>query len=224
MIKRRHTNHYERKMQSNRVEYSTAAGVYCTTHGFKVPFCMPELSSSNIINHCFHVDNDEGESGICYDMIIGRDVMVQLGHTDNFKRQVLQWDGTTVHMKESRNLLGKSNLTKREICKVIIQNAEAASTQEDTERMVKILNRTYSKVNMRQVVNASQLNDEETTLLLSLLKDVEDLFDGTLGDWATEPVDLELKADTKPFNRRYYPVPRFNKEKFRKELQTLVEI
>ena len=76
MIKRRHTKHYERKMWSNRVDYSTAAGVYCTTHDVKVPFCMPELSGIKIIIHRFRVDKDEGESGIGYDMIIGRDLMV----------------------------------------------------------------------------------------------------------------------------------------------------
>ena len=76
-------------MRSNRVQYSTATGVYGTKHDVKVRFCMTELSGSKVIDHRFHVDNDEGESGICYDMIIGRDVMVQLGHTDNFKRQVL---------------------------------------------------------------------------------------------------------------------------------------
>ena len=64
-------------------------------------------------------------------------------------------------MKESGNLLGQPNLTKLEICKVRIQTAEAASTREDTERMVKILNITYSKVDLRQVFNASQLNCEE---------------------------------------------------------------
>ena len=40
------------------------------------------------------------------------------------------------------------------------------------------------------------------------LEDFEDLFDGTLGEWATEPVNLELKLDTKQFNSRYFPVPR----------------
>ena len=40
MIKIRHTKPYERNMRSNRVEYSTAAGVYCTTHDVKIPFCM----------------------------------------------------------------------------------------------------------------------------------------------------------------------------------------
>ena len=50
------------------------------------------------------------------------------------------------------------------------------------------------------------------------------MFDGTLGGWVTEPVDLELKPDSRPFNSIYYPVPRINKEIFRKELKGLVEI
>ena len=80
--------------------------MYCNTHDVKVPFCIPEFSSSNIINHLFHGNNDKGKSGIGYDMIIGRDLMVQLGLTADFKRQVLQWDGATVHMKDPRSLLG----------------------------------------------------------------------------------------------------------------------
>ena len=61
-------------------------------------------------------------------------------------------------------------------------------------------------------------------MLLSLLEDFEEYFYGLLGDWATEPVDLELKPDSEPFNSRYYPVPRINKETFRRELKRLVEI
>ena len=38
MIKRRHNKHYRRKMRYNKVEYSTDAGVYCTTHDVKVTF------------------------------------------------------------------------------------------------------------------------------------------------------------------------------------------
>ena len=73
-------------MRSNKEEYRTAVGVYCTTHGVKVPFCMPEFSSRNIINNFSHVDNNEGESGIGYDIVIGRDLVVQLGLTADFKR------------------------------------------------------------------------------------------------------------------------------------------
>ena len=42
-------------------------------------------------------------------MIIGRDLMVQLGLVVDFKSQFFQWDGTTVHMKETSGLLGKSD-------------------------------------------------------------------------------------------------------------------
>ena len=91
--------------------------------------------------------------------------------------------------------------------------------------MIKILDSTYAKADPKQVVdNANQLNSEERTLLLSFFEDFEDLFDGTLGDWATESVDLELKPDSKPFNSKYSSVPRINKETFRKELKRLLEI
>ena len=102
-------------MRSNKVEYSTADGMYCTTHGIKVPFCMSEFSSSEIINHNFNVNNYEVNSCIVYDMIIGRDLLVQLVLTADFKCKVLQWDGATVHMKEPSGWLGKSDLAKREM-------------------------------------------------------------------------------------------------------------
>ena len=92
-----------------------------------------------------------------------------------------------------------------------MQTAEPASTQEATERMVKILDSTYAKSDLEQLVNASQMNGEERTLLLIFLGDFEDLCDGTLGNWSTDFVDLELNPDSKLFNSRYYPVPRIDK-------------
>ena len=86
--------------------------------------------------------------------------------------------------------------------------------------MVKILDSTYAKSDLMKLDdNATHLNDEERTQLLSLH---EDLFCGILGDWATEHVDLEIKPGSKPFNSRYYPVPRINKDKCCKELKSLV--
>ena len=77
-------------------------------------------------------------------MIIGCDLMVQLCLMAKFKRQVLQWDGATIHMKEPRNLLGQSNITKSKMREVAMQIAEPSSTRGATERMVKILDRTYA--------------------------------------------------------------------------------
>ena len=88
--------------------------------------------------------------------------------------------------------------------------------------MVKILNSTYAKADLKQVAdNAIQLNSEERTQLLIILEDFKELFDATLGYWDTEPVGLELKPGYKPFNGRYYPVPIINKEIFCKDLKRL---
>ena len=87
--------------------------MYYKTHDVKVPFFMPEFSRSKISNHCSHVNNDKGGSGMGYDMIIGRGLMVKLGLTGGFNNQVLQWDGATVHMKEPSGLLGKYDLNRR---------------------------------------------------------------------------------------------------------------
>ena len=62
-------------------------------------------------------------------MIIGHVLMVQLGLASKFKRQVLQWDGATVHMKESSGLLGQSDLNNFEMDEVVMQTSNPASTR-----------------------------------------------------------------------------------------------
>ena len=81
----------------------------------KVPFSMPEFSSRNFITYRYHIDNAEGDAGVCYDMIIGRGIMVQIGPKTYFLHKVLKWDETLVHMKEPVILLGKPNSTQCEM-------------------------------------------------------------------------------------------------------------
>jgi len=80
------------------------------------------------------------------------------------------------------------------------QTAEPIATQEATERIVRILNSKYKKADLDQEVaaGAEELDKPQQQKLLSLLKDFEDLFDGTLGNWNTEPIDIELKPEHKP--------------------------
>ena len=102
MINIKHTKHYEYNIFSNKLEYSTAAGVYCTTPNVKVPFYMPEFSSSKIINRRFHIDNDKGESGIGYNMFIVGDLMLHLGLADDFS--VKSFNGMALLYLIRRNL------------------------------------------------------------------------------------------------------------------------
>ena len=74
------------------------------------------------------------------------------------------------------------------------------------------------------VINATQLSDEEQTQLLGLFKDFEESFGGTLGDWYIETVNLESNPDSKPFNLKFYPVPRIDKVAFCNKLKRLMKI
>ena len=50
--------------------------------------------------------------------------------------------------------------------------------------------------------------------MLHLLKNFEDLFNGTLGKWNTEPVEIKLNQDAKLLSSRYDLVTHINKEIF----------
>ena len=74
-------------------------------------------------------------------------------------------------MKEPSNLIGQKYLTIYDMCEVAIQTEEPFYTREATERLVKILDSTYTKVYLEQLAaNATHMNAEERTQLIRLLK------------------------------------------------------
>ena len=55
--------------------------------------------------------------------------------------------------------------------------------------------------------------------MLKLLKQIEELSDGTLGACKTDPVDYKLKEDLNPICSIPYPVPKVHKEMFKNEVK-----
>ena len=84
---------------------------------------------------------------------------------------------------------------------------EPKSTLEATQRVVKILDAKYEKSDLNAVVtdNCKHLSVPDQEKLLKLLTEFEDLFDGTLGDWDTEPVLLKVKEGAKPYHHMPFP-------------------
>ena len=56
---------------------------------------LPELWDTRIVEWTAHVTNQKSN----YDMIIGRDVLTELGISLNFKDMTMQWDTAIVPMK-----------------------------------------------------------------------------------------------------------------------------
>ena len=59
---------------------------------------------------------------------------------------------------------------------------------------------------------------------LNLLRQYEDLFDGTLHDFHPEPVYLNLKKDTVPKHHKPFPVLKIYEAMFRNDLNRLCKI
>ena len=68
------------------------------------------------------------------------------------------------------------------------------------------------------------LTKDQQQKLQALLERYEDLFDGTLGKWNEEPVQLELKEGAEPYHARPFPVPRCHADTLKMEVERLVKI
>ena len=89
-----------------------------------------------------------------------------------------------------------------------------SSMQQATHQVVHILGAKYEKADLQSVgsANSTHLSLHNLNKLLELLRQYEELFDGTLGDWNTEAISFELKEGTKPYHDRSFSVPRVHKE------------
>jgi len=148
-------------------------------------------------------------------------LLIEYGLIMNFEDRTMSWNGNVVPMRS----LTDERPNRRQLRAILTRSQEPESTQNATNRVMKILDANYEKADLDKMVQgATQLNGIEKRQLHELLYKFEDLFDGTLGCWETNPVKLELKEGEKPHNSRYYPMPRIHKETFRKELLRLCEI
>ena len=96
---------------------------------------------------------------------------------------------------------------------------------EATERASGMLDAKYEKADIpAEVEQNSHLSEGEKKALRDLLFRFEHLFDGTLGDWQTDPVNLELKTDAKPYHAKAFPVPHIYEQSLKTEVQRLCDL
>jgi len=62
---------------------------------------------------------------------------------------------------------------------------------------------------------------EQQEKLLSILNKHKSLFDGTLGEWKEESLNIELKEGVKPYHARAFPIPKIHEKTLRMEVERL---
>ena len=155
-----------------------------------------------------------------YDMIIGRDLLHELGIDFSFSKQLMVWDNATVAMKTSDYL---SERIMDEFEKELQFMHDPETTE--IERIQQTLDVKYAPADLEAECDKSEaLTNEQKESLHSLLLKYEDLFDGTLGTWQTEPIELELKPEAKPYHGKPYPVPHSQEKKLKQEVEFLCDL
>lgn len=123
-----------------------------------------------------------------YDVIIGQDLMQELGIMINFTRDIYIWDRAELPMKSR-------DMTSEEAFHINKPNSVAS----DIDHIQKILDAKYEPANLDEVVDGiTYLNPMEKTKLHRLLRKHENPFDGTLGKWVGKPYEIELKEGATP--------------------------
>jgi len=96
----------------------------------------------------------------------------------------------------------------------------------DVPKSTELLDEKYEKAKFPEIIknNCSYLSSNKQVKLLEVLTEFEDLFDGTLGDWKTEPISFELKEGSKPYHCRDFPIPQVHTDILLKEIKRLIEL
>ena len=95
-----------KQCKNTRTTWTTKAGVFKTEKTVKAKFKLPEFFQNCDIQWKLHVDQSDPKD-TAYDMIIGRDILHELGIDLLFSQGVMQWEGATVPMRDPKWLNSK---------------------------------------------------------------------------------------------------------------------
>ena len=115
----------------------------------------------------------------------------------DFQQMKITIDHNTVPMRSTNSFLDSKALNNFHR-----DHLEPTSTKDSTKRTVEILDVKYEKANLAEIVSkhCTHLSSQQHNKMFHLLTKYEELFDGTLGDFKTDPVRLRLKKDAKPYH------------------------
>ena len=163
----------------------TGAGAINTKRECNLKFKLDEFSTSKEVNWNFHADKTEmSKDSLGYDMIIGLDLLCELGLIINCEEKVVEWQDLKIPMTTPVTKFKN----KKQLRAVLESTQEPESTKSERSRLVKILDADYKPADIDDIVmKADNLNKEQKDSLRILLNKYKNLFDGSLGDFNVPP-------------------------------------
>ena len=143
-------------------------------------------------------------------MIIGADLLSELGVEINFNTQRIIWEGIEIPMKEKHIISDLQNATA-----IYYHSIEPTVLKEAEARQTRILDADYSAIALDDYAHMeTHLNKEQQNKLICSQQKYPKLFRGGLGILNIPPVHLELR----PLNKDEKPYHRVRQEKTKRQI------
>ena len=192
--------------EKDRTVYRTHTGKFVSNSAASVAMRMVEFEeNSNItIEHKFQVDEITNPKKCQYDMIIGSDLMWNMGLDISYRRERVEWLDDYIPLKEL------DTLKDRQVCEMLYSvHTDAPILKEMEERQNRILDADYSKVDIPSMVAELQISDESKRKLKTTLEKFPELFGGGLGCLkGIKPASIKLTDGAEPYKGRHYNTPK----------------
>ncbi len=196
---------------SNVQEWVTPAGTMSTQGTCRSRMIMHEFHEKRQIEWDFHIADDLGP----YDMIIGRDMLTDLGIDLRFSDHTVYWDDSEISFRDRDDPNEQQSFAL---------NIDDPISVEESMSANAIRANDYKAADLHQVTrDLKHLSSDKQDLLLDVLNRHESMFDGTLGTWKGTEYNIELKDDVKPYHAKAFPVPRIHYEVLKSEVTRLCE-
>ena len=157
------------------------------------------------------------EPTCAYDVILGRDLLLELGIIIDFANFHVKWMDKFIFMKPRQHFHHHTNWTA-------IFDDGVYDVLDDVDDAF-ILDAKYEATSAEDVAkHQGHLNDSQRRQLAKVLENTTVLFDGKLGHFKAEKIHLEVDEDAIPIHAKAYSVPTKLEPAFLKELEHLENI
>ena len=182
-----------KKTVTKETVFSTAARNFSTQGKCRAKMKFLEFNPMAEITKSLHMAKTLGN----YDLIIGCELLHEVGAGISFSQKTMTWNNVTIDMKPPV-------CTKEDYFHV----EEELFVSDETEQIAKILDAKYKLADLKEITeNLSQLTDNKKEQLRMLLEKQNKLFDGTLGLWKGSLYKIELRNGAKPHHACPYGIP-----------------
>ncbi|GFH61176.1 hypothetical protein CTEN210_17652 [Chaetoceros tenuissimus] len=209
--------------EGKKMEFMTGNGVKTLNKHLTLEFTLCEFTNKRRVKWKFVIDDGNHS----YDIIIGRDLLCQLGMKLDFDNKKLIWQGMEIQMRYPHETLYQKTASQKNSTFLAHEyNLESQHSLAATDRIQEILTvNNTSPVDFRNWISEIEnIKQKERDLLLTTLLENSELFQGDLGTWNCSPVEIELKEGATPYATRPYPVPKIHEKQLKAEIQRFIDL